>query len=102
MIKKKSPKWITKVYYDGSMYHGYSVHTNGKVEKSCRNSGFGNAVLGADELTHMLNLYHRYGGKYKGVDVIVGKEIPEKKVKEVISYWKEKFKEYDKAVNKKK
>ena len=94
---KKSPRWNPAVYKSGNDYHCYAVHTNGKVEKSAVKPDLVDAVLSADELCNMLNRYHRYGGKYKGTDKIVGRKVSVKTVERILRRADEAFAKYMEA-----
>jgi hypothetical protein len=88
-------KWEPQVYFEKSQKHpyiAYAVHTNGKVELAGHRSDFQSAVLCADELSNMLNRYHRYGGKYKGKDKLIGERVEHEKVKKELDFWHEKTK----------
>ena len=83
-MKRKSPRWNKVVSKQGDTYHSYAVHTNGKVEKAGERKNLNDAILCADELTNMLNQYHRYAGKYEGKDIIVGRRVSTLKVNRIL------------------
>ena len=84
-MKLKKPKtgWFPEVWKNDDAqfkFHAFAVHTNGKVEKAAERPLLIDAVLSADELSNMLNLYHRSAGRYAGKDVRTGKKVRSDKI----------------------
>ena len=76
----KSPKWEIQVRYKDGLYYAYAVHTNGKVEREGSYPEKISAILAASDFVSSLNRLHRYAGKYKGIDKLVGRKIPQKDI----------------------
>jgi hypothetical protein len=97
-MKKKSPKWFPQVHFHEGRYIAYAIHTNGKVEREGSYPEKINAILSASSLSDMLNLYHRYAGKYAGIDKLYGKKIPQKDIDDQLERSKLAWQEYKKAM----
>jgi hypothetical protein len=99
-MKKKSPKWFPQVHFHDGRYIAYAIHTNGKVEREGSYPEKIDAILNASDLSNMLNLYHRYAGKYAGTDKLFGGKIPQKDIDDQLERSKLAWQGYQKAMRK--
>ena len=90
----KSPKWFPEVRIKDGRYYAYAIHTNGKVEREGSYLEKIDAILSASDLSNMLNLYHRYAGKYAGTDELIGTKIPQKDIDDQLKRSEAAWKEY--------